>query len=122
MADDLLHPFGRAELRQRPSEPETHLGTLEGSGVEQRAPELRHEKGVSLGQLGDRQRDVWQLSAAGTARRLDERGDLVVRQTAEPDAHDLFGSPQIDQGGRELLRNVGLRVPEGREDQHSRAA
>jgi FAD/FMN-containing dehydrogenase len=119
-ADHLAHALRRAQLGQRPGEPDRATGQLDESRLDQRAPQLAHEERVAAGKIADRPR---QLGRAGAgAGPVDELAHLGVRQATQPQAHDGVGAAQVGQRLRQQLGKVGLRVAEGGKQQHPRAA
>ncbi len=121
LADDLAYSLRSPEPRERPREPDACGRELERAGLDQRAPELGHQEGVAVRQLGDRAGDPRKLGAGLAARRVaHEVRDLVARKPVEPQSDDTFRSAKICERLRERLRNLCLGVPERGEQQHAR--
>ena len=65
-------------------------------------------------------RQVVQLTAQiATGRAAHELGHFVAGEPAQPETHDVVGSPEVGQGVRQCLGHVGLGVAEGGEQQHT---
>ena len=58
LAHDLANALGRAQLGQRPAEPDRALDDLDGSRLDQLSPQLADEERIALGDLADRVGEV----------------------------------------------------------------
>ena len=123
LADDLAHALGRTELRERPGEPDRSVDDLDELRLDQRAPELADQERVPAGELADRPRELRRAGAELALRGApDELAHLLAREPGQPQPHDVVGAAQVGERLRERLRDVGLGVAEGGEQQHARVA
>ena len=112
LADDLAYSLRSPEPRERPREPDACGRELERAGLDQRAPELGHQEGVAVRQLGDRAGDPRKLGAGLAARRVaHEVRDLVARKPVEPQPDDAFRPAKIRERLRERLAEPPPRCP-----------
>ena len=123
LPDDFADTLGAGELREGPRQPDRAARHLDRPGLHQGAPEFADEECVALCEVADRIGELAQLRAEVASHGApDELGHLLAGETGQAHTDHVVGPSQVCERLRESLRDVGLGVAEGCEQQNASVA
>ena len=121
LADDLAHALRAPELGQGAGQPRPAVVDRHRVALQQRAPQLGHEKGVAPGELAQEPGDLRQIRDPLVIHRArDEVTDLVGGQTGQAQPDHAVRAPQVRERGRQRPRHLRFGVAKRGDHQRAR--